>query len=331
MNFEVMESVELDEFTGSNPQIAKGKRTKRRRMALSSSSSGGDGDRKGCIELEEDRNYESTVTTMSSTEEEDEDMANCLMMLARSGSDGVGGFGVVRDDSGKTERKRKLNASRKPAEISAGCVGLLNNNVYECKTCDKAFQSFQALGGHRASHHKKAKVTLADVGVVAQEDVKPNNSIDQIQLMLNNNTAYSTVQPANTKPPFSSSSITHSTKVHQCSICGSAFSSGQALGGHMRRHRAAAVASSIDGNQISSAAAESPHEETPVVVERVLNNNNFLSSLDLNLPAPAEEDHHTKFHQQLFPTGHDNNSSAIVAAAPSCMFSAPPPTVGCYF
>ncbi|CAM8964176.1 unnamed protein product [Rhodiola kirilowii] len=321
MNFEVMEeSVELDEFTGSNPQIAKGKRTKRRRMALSSSSSGGDGDRKGCIELEVDRNYESTVTTMSSEELEDEDMANCLMMLARSGSDGVG------VDSGKTERKRKLNASRKPAEISAGCVGLLNN-VYECKTCDKAFQSFQALGGHRASHHKKAKVTLADVGVVAQEDVKPN-SIDQNQLMLNNNNSATTVQPANTKPPFSSSSVTHSTKVHQCSICGSAFSSGQALGGHMRRHRAAAVASSIDGNQISSAAAESPHEETPVVVERVLSNNNFLSSLDLNLPAPAEEDHHTRFHQQLFPTGHDNNSSAIAAA---CMFSAPPPTIGCYF
>ncbi|CAM8906933.1 unnamed protein product [Rhodiola kirilowii] len=41
---------------------------------------------------------------------EDEAMAaNCLMMLARSGSDG--GFGVVADDSGKIGRKRKSNAS----------------------------------------------------------------------------------------------------------------------------------------------------------------------------------------------------------------------------
>ncbi|KAE9611607.1 putative transcription factor C2H2 family [Lupinus albus] len=31
-----------------------------------------------------------------------------------------------------------------------------NNNkcVFECKTCNRKFQSFQALGGHRASHKK---------------------------------------------------------------------------------------------------------------------------------------------------------------------------------
>lgn len=29
-----------------------------------------------------------------------------------------------------------------------------NNRVFECKTCNRQFSSFQALGGHRASHKK---------------------------------------------------------------------------------------------------------------------------------------------------------------------------------
>lgn len=43
----------------------------------------------------------------------------------------------------------------------ANCVNILQNNstsqlrrFFECKTCNKRFESFQALGGHRASHKK---------------------------------------------------------------------------------------------------------------------------------------------------------------------------------
>lgn len=76
-------------------------------------------------------------------------------------------------------------------------------NVFECKTCNRQFSSFQALGGHRASH-KKLKL-VADVGGDQDHDYK--------KLGVN--------------------------KKHECSICGMVFSMGQALGGHMRRHRAA--------------------------------------------------------------------------------------------
>ncbi|XP_047982939.1 zinc finger protein ZAT12-like [Salvia hispanica] len=50
----------------------------------------------------------------------------------------------------------------------ANCLMLLSgggggeiNRVFECKTCNRQFPSFQALGGHRASH-KKPRLTGDD-------------------------------------------------------------------------------------------------------------------------------------------------------------------------
>ncbi|KAG9453643.1 hypothetical protein H6P81_006547 [Aristolochia fimbriata] len=79
-----------------------------------------------------------------------------------------------------------------------------NTRVFECKTCNRHFSSFQALGGHRASH-KRAKLIGDD-------------------------------------PHASTSSNAAGPKVHECSICGTEFAMGQALGGHMRRHRAEMLA-----------------------------------------------------------------------------------------
>ena len=92
-------------------------------------------------------------------------MANCLMLLSRVG---------------KSESTNQLPG-----------------RVFECKTCNRKFPSFQALGGHRASHKK------------------PRLMGDELQL------------PTSPAKP----------KTHECSICGLEFAIGQALGGHMRRHR----------------------------------------------------------------------------------------------
>lgn len=92
-------------------------------------------------------------------------------------------------------------------EDTANCLMLLsrvgeNGRVFRCKTCMKEFTSFQALGGHRASHKKSSngdEHSLLSSGSVAKK-VKMTTS-------------------------------------HPCPICGVEFPMGQALGGHMRRHR----------------------------------------------------------------------------------------------
>ncbi|XVF05563.1 hypothetical protein REPUB_Repub05bG0183000 [Reevesia pubescens] len=92
--------------------------------------------------------------------------------------------------------KRGREVGEIEAMDMANCLMLLS------KTCNKRFSSFQALGGHRASH-KKPRLT-------GGSDLIPDI-------------------PVSPKKP----------KTHECSICGLEFAIGQALGGHMRRHRAA--------------------------------------------------------------------------------------------
>jgi hypothetical protein len=75
---------------------------------------------------------------------------------------------------------------------------------YKCTICDKSFPSHQALGGHKASHRKQ----LAG-GSPAVDD-----------------------QPTGKSAVVGGNVI----KAHTCSICQRSFPSGQALGGHKRRH-----------------------------------------------------------------------------------------------
>ncbi|KAE8735615.1 Copper/zinc superoxide dismutase 2 isoform 1 [Hibiscus syriacus] len=113
--------------------------------------------------------------------EEEEEMAICLLMLARSD-------GPKRSDE---------------------------FYFYDCKTCNRSFPSFEALGGHKASH-KKPKSAL-------RSTKKP--------LVLAVDDAGIALRVSNKK----------GNKIHECSIRGSKFASGQSLGGHVRRHRAAAA------------------------------------------------------------------------------------------
>ncbi|XP_057458737.1 zinc finger protein ZAT12-like [Lotus japonicus] len=113
-------------------------------------------------------------------EESDQlDMANCLMLLNKVGENEI-----------KTNPSRDLN----------------DHGAYKCKTCNRRFSSFQALGGHRASH-KKTKLMVSDLSCHAHSSKLQRST----------------------------------TRMHPCPICGHAFAIGQALGGHMRKHRVAAI------------------------------------------------------------------------------------------
>ncbi|EOA21476.1 hypothetical protein CARUB_v10001868mg [Capsella rubella] len=121
---------------------------------------------------------------------EDEYIALCLMLLARDGGD----------------RSHDVTL---PSSSSSPPPALLlpPTPIYKCTVCDKAFSSYQALGGHKASHRKNF-----------------SGGGDE---------------------PSTSSAITISTsggggggsvKSHVCSICNKSFATGQALGGHKRCH-----------------------------------------------------------------------------------------------
>ncbi|MFS8030913.1 putative transcription factor C2H2 family [Helianthus anomalus] len=74
-----------------------------------------------------------------------------------------------------------------------------NSGTFECKTCGKRFQSFQALGGHQGIHRKVDHVnerTLLSLNIFAPK-----------------------------------------AALHRCKICMKEFETGPALGGHMTRHR----------------------------------------------------------------------------------------------
>ncbi|CAI9780186.1 unnamed protein product [Fraxinus pennsylvanica] len=175
------------------------------------------------------------------SDEEEEDMTNCLIPLAKS------------------QTTKSLEPAAVEASATNKTAAAVAAVVYRCKTCNRCFPSFQALGGHRASH-KKPKPTTLEVN-------QPN-----VQINYDHRTILS-LQISSRNPGYNPQ---NKSRVHECSICGAEFSSGQALGGHMRRHRRM---------QLSAVAPDSQHEESKEAMK--LRN---LLSLDLNLPAPEPED-----------------------------------------
>ena len=125
---------------------------------------------------------------------EEEYLALCLIMLARG---------------------HRSPAAAPPPQATAGDPSTAAKLSYKCSVCNKAFPSYQALGGHKASHRKHA--------------------VDD----------HSTSSAATTS---SATAVSGSGgKTHECSICHKSFPTGQALGGHKRCHYDGGAAGSYGG------------------------------------------------------------------------------------
>ncbi|KAF7127138.1 hypothetical protein RHSIM_Rhsim11G0153800 [Rhododendron simsii] len=129
-----------------------------------------------CLEPWTKRKRSKRPRSESPAPTEEEYLALCLIMLARGG----------------------------PTSTATAAA---DKTSYKCSVCDKAFPSYQALGGHKASHRKLAAGSTSDD---------------------HPSTSTTTTTTATTIPP--------SGRSHECSICHKCFPTGQALGGHKRRH-----------------------------------------------------------------------------------------------
>ncbi|CAL1404154.1 unnamed protein product [Linum trigynum] len=315
--------------------LIRGKRAKRHRSAspppppLKSSTSSSAA--AAATSSGESQRSAATSSGYESSTEEEEDMANCLILLAQGRRRHV------------PERKRtagEIMGSRKFSDI-ATTTNKAGFFVYECKTCNRTFPSFQALGGHRASH-KKPRPTPGPPGI---EDTKVISAspIPAFQVEISNSTAVVVAVAAEENHPRQNSPTQSATnsgkaagnkaaKVHECAICGAEFTSGQALGGHMRRHRATNA-----GNQTATAtgvvtATAAGIVDTSAAVDyEDLNNQqkNHVLSLDLNLPAPEDLDTHQHHRAEQSPSP-SKFQFASKQSTKAMMFSAPA-LVGCHY
>ncbi|XP_043715383.1 zinc finger protein ZAT9-like [Telopea speciosissima] len=153
------------------------------------------------------------VSSVSDTTPE-EDVARCLMMLSRD-------IWMRKEEEVETEEEQEEDEeeAEKSMEESDDSEELKfptrTRGRYQCGTCKKVFRSYQALGGHRASHKKIRGCTLSSsyAARTHEADSEPGNA------------GTSTVD----------------RKIHECPVCFRVFGSGQAHGGHKRSHLSGSV------------------------------------------------------------------------------------------
>ncbi|KAK7390208.1 hypothetical protein VNO78_25507 [Psophocarpus tetragonolobus] len=185
------------------------------------------------MKLYESVNKNESASSASDTTTE-EDVAFCLMMLSRDRwkehrhnikheqDQYVDEIEAEDDDDDDDEEEEEEEEEEgyESEEEELKSVKKTNRvkGRYKCETCDKVFRSYQALGGHRASH-KKIKLNCEPEAEVEVEHVVVEK------------------------------------KIHECPVCFRVFASGQALGGHKRTHVIGSSATLTVSVRASSIAA----------------------------------------------------------------------------
>ena len=169
-------------------------------------------------------------------ESEEEYLALCLIMLAQSGNN---------NNTQLPSSSQSHKEASPPLKLS-----------HRCTVCNKAFPSYQALGGHKASHRKASSESNTTASAVA------------VSATANDSVSASTVGGG---------------RMHECSICHKSFPTGQALGGHKRCHY-------DGGNNHSNSNANGNNSSGATTSDGgAASSSHTLRGFDLNLPAPLTE------------------------------------------
>ncbi|KAF7830559.1 zinc finger protein ZAT10-like [Senna tora] len=207
---------------------------------------------------------------------EDEYLALCLIMLARGGSGDV------------SDRHSSPQVSPPPAASESVPLSTPDPTLklsYKCSVCNKAFSSYQALGGHKASHRKLAAGAAA---AAAGEDQSTSSAV--------------TSTSANTTTTASNGG----GKTHECSICHKSFPTGQALGGHKRCHYDGGASAGAGGSSNITASEGVGSTHTISHSHR---------DFDLNLPALPD------FSAKFFMSGDDEVESPLPVKKPRLLMA----------
>ncbi|EYU39060.1 hypothetical protein MIMGU_mgv1a019013mg [Erythranthe guttata] len=140
------------------------------------------------------------------------------------------------------------------------------DNCHTCNICGRGFPSYQALGGHKTGHTKLS----------AAVSNKRKNST-------------AAVEDGRHNP-------TNGARLHTCATCGESFPSGQALGGHKRRHypgvirggggRSGGSASEVDGGGGTSGVTSSSGDGASSISAGVSAAAPVRWNFDMNFPPP---------------------------------------------
>ncbi|CAI9779293.1 unnamed protein product [Fraxinus pennsylvanica] len=180
----------------------------------------------------------------------------------------------------KTKSQKRKYTSESPKNGSPDAK--ISNQIqkkskYECLNCQKTFNSYQALGGHRPCQ----KTSNAHFEV--RYGTGENSSDDATYFRTIDN--FGELSSRNRKPTAETSSQYAEKRIkpmqskdHVCPFCHRSFKNGQALGGHKRSHI-------INGHEENSSRTPINKPELPHL-------------LDLNLSAPAKDEDYG--HGQLF-------------------------------
>ncbi|KQK12444.1 zinc finger protein ZAT9 [Brachypodium distachyon] len=153
---------------------------------------------------------------MAVKRERDQEEPAAAVSLALSLSTDSSAASTTTTESGGSPAAAKRQRSRSRRAAAA-------EGEFVCKTCGRAFASFQALGGHRTSHLRGRHGLELGVGVARaireHQQRQRRKEVEEEQ---------------------------DKKQRHECHICGLGFEMGQALGGHMRRHREEMMAGGAD-------------------------------------------------------------------------------------